>query len=72
MIDPALDALARLIWQSCSFSALLYRWEELPEQWRENWRQLTARHRDAGDLDAFNSYGEYTTVDSTDRPRAFR
>ena len=67
MAEPAIERLARLVWQECSFSALLYRWEELPEDWRENWRTLTAHHQAAGDLAPFDSYSEYTTVESTDR-----
>jgi hypothetical protein len=65
--DPAVDAFARQVWQACSFSALLYRWEELPEDWRQNWRALIARSVDSTVLHSPYYLGHHTTVDSTDR-----
>lgn len=60
----AVEQTARYLWQALSFSALLYRWEDLPETWRENWRALGIRF-DAGEFSADSSSDR--SVDSTDR-----
>lgn len=55
-VDPLLEAAAKKLWVKVSFSAQLYTWEEIGDEWRENWReQVRAR-----------------SVESTDRQKVAR